>query len=64
MAGGQVINAEKIENFPGFPEGISGFDLGPKLQEQATAQGLDMKAVRGKIAAENGRLLDGRDVRG
>ena len=43
MAGGQVINAEKIENFPGFPEGISGFDLGPKLQEQATAQGLDMK---------------------
>ncbi len=43
MAGGQVINAEKIENFPGFPEGVSGFELGPKLQEQATAQGLDMK---------------------
>ena len=43
MAGGQVINAEKIENFPGFPEGIPGFELGPKLQEQATAQGLDMK---------------------
>lgn len=43
MVGGQIINAEKIENFPGFPEGVSGFELGPKLQEQATAQGLDMK---------------------
>ena len=43
MAGGQIVNAEKIENYPGFPEGISGFDLGPKLQEQAMAQGLDMK---------------------
>ena len=43
MTGGQVINAEKIENYPGFPEGITGFELGPKLQEQATQAGAEVK---------------------
>lgn len=43
MTGGQVINAENIENFPGFPEGITGFELGPKLQEQAAQAGAEVK---------------------
>jgi thioredoxin reductase (NADPH) len=37
--GGQVLNVEKIETYPGFPQGISGFDLGPLVQEQAEAAG-------------------------
>ena len=37
--GGQVLNVEKIENFPGFPQGIAGYDLGPLVQEQADAAG-------------------------
>ena len=41
MPGGQVVNAEKIENLPGFPDGIPGAELGPLLQEQATRYGLE-----------------------
>jgi thioredoxin reductase (NADPH) len=40
-AGGQIINAESIENFPGFPGGIAGHELGPLLHEQAEAAGAE-----------------------
>jgi thioredoxin reductase (NADPH) len=40
-AGGQVVNVERIETYPGFPEGISGFQLGPLVQEQAEAAGAE-----------------------
>jgi thioredoxin reductase (NADPH) len=40
-AGGQVMNVETIHNMPGFPQGISGFELGPLLQEQAEAAGAE-----------------------
>ncbi|MBI4232889.1 MAG: FAD-dependent oxidoreductase [Chloroflexi bacterium] len=43
IPGGQIINAEKIENFPGFPQGIAGAELGPQVQEQAMQYGLDLK---------------------
>ena len=43
MTGGQVINAEDIENFPGFPDGIPGAEFGPLLQEQATRYGLEIR---------------------
>lgn len=38
-AGGQVMNVEQVHNMPGFPAPISGFELGPQLQEQAEAAG-------------------------
>ena len=41
MGGAQIINVERIENFPGFPEGISGAELGPLLQEQAMNAGME-----------------------
>src|SRR5215470_9241279 len=42
-AGGQVLNCEHIENYPGFPDGVAGYALGPLLQQQATSLGLEMK---------------------
>lgn len=35
MMGGQSANVEHIENYPGFPEGIGGFDLAQLMQKQA-----------------------------
>ena len=43
MPGGQVINAESIENFPGFPDGISGAEIGPLMQQQAMKYGLEIR---------------------
>jgi len=37
--GGQIATIEKIRNFPGFPDGIAGYELGPLLQQQAEAAG-------------------------
>src|SRR5690349_24147820 len=41
-AGGQVLNCEHITNFTGFPQGVAGYTLGPLLQAQATAAGLQV----------------------
>ena len=40
LFGGQIANAEQVENFPGFPQGISGMELGQLLHQQATKYGL------------------------
>lgn len=34
-AGGQMALSHKIDNYPGFPEGIDGFELGERMQQQA-----------------------------
>ncbi len=39
--GGQVLNAEQVENYPGFPGGISGFDLTQSMHQQAAKFGLE-----------------------
>lgn len=37
--GGHLVNVESIEDYPGFPNGVAGYELGPLLQEQAANQG-------------------------
>jgi thioredoxin reductase (NADPH) len=41
LFGGQITNAEWVENFPGFPDGISGIDLGQHMRDQAARFGLE-----------------------
>ncbi len=54
MPGGQVINAESIENFPGFPDGISGAEIGPLMQQQAMGYGLEIQLGEVDELAQNG----------
>ncbi len=41
VAGGQITSAGQVENFPGFPDGISGLELGELMHQQATKYGLE-----------------------
>lgn len=41
--GGQILNTDWVENYPGFPEGISGFDLAEKMKTQAENFGLPIR---------------------
>ncbi len=39
--GGQLLISEKIENYPGFPESISGFELAERLKQHAEVFGAE-----------------------
>ena len=60
MGGASIINVEKIENFPGFPEGIMGADLAAMTQEQAMTSGAEfiMGEVSGISADGNYRVVN------
>jgi thioredoxin reductase (NADPH) len=45
MAGGQIALTELVENYPGFPEGISGFDLADKMKRQAAQFGAELREI-------------------
>ena len=42
MFGGQIVNAQSVENYPGFPDGISGYDLATLMHQQASKYGLEI----------------------
>ncbi len=46
-SGGAILNTERVEDFPGFPEGVPGFELGPRMQGQVIDAGgvLEMSEV-------------------
>lgn len=43
--GGQILITDWIENYPGFPEGISGYDLAEKMRVQAEELGLKIETA-------------------
>jgi thioredoxin reductase (NADPH) len=65
--GGQVSLTNTIENYPGFPEGVGGAELGELFQKQAerfgarfeidTAQSVDLSARPFRVTAENGEYV-------
>jgi thioredoxin reductase (NADPH) len=59
--GGAMTNADRIENFPGFPQGVGGHELGPLLHEQAEAAGAEftLDTVETIEAAGEHRIVRG-----
>jgi thioredoxin reductase (NADPH) len=51
ILGGQLLSINKIDGYPGFPEGIAGYDLCPMTQEQAAAAGAEFSAAELKRIA-------------
>ena len=45
MFGGQIVNADQIENYPGFPDGVLGADLVSHVRMQAMKFGAKMAYV-------------------
>jgi len=45
VPGGQILVTDWIENYPGFPEGISGYDLAEKMKTQALDLGLEIETA-------------------
>lgn len=41
LFGGQIVNAARVDNYPGFPDGISGMDLGQLMHTQSSKYGLE-----------------------
>ena len=63
MGGASIINVEKIENYPGLPDGIMGADLAAAAQEQAMNAGAQfIMAEASAIAAQDGQRIAQTDA--
>lgn len=71
-SGGQVLNTDWIDNYPGFIDGLSGFDLAEKMTAHAARFGLETKLAEvasmdlagpvKKIFLEGGEVLTSQAV--
>jgi len=58
--GGQIATTDIVENFPGFPDGINGFDLAELIRRQAEKFGAELihEGVTALSATPGGFLLE------
>ncbi|RLB70863.1 MAG: thioredoxin-disulfide reductase [Deltaproteobacteria bacterium] len=52
MMGGQIATTEMVDNYPGFPEGIAGAQIGPLFETQAKRFGLEVRQFQEGLTVE------------
>jgi thioredoxin reductase (NADPH) len=67
MPGGQIVNTERVENYPAFPDGISGPELGELMHKQAARFGTEFRTLSPveKLRTQGGDFVltvDGEEV--
>ncbi|MFH1488878.1 MAG: thioredoxin-disulfide reductase [Pseudomonadota bacterium] len=63
--GGQVLTTDWVENYPGFPEGVSGFDLMDKMKTQAENFGLPIRneeVVRVELSGNTKKVFTDKET--
>ena len=60
IPGGQIVNATLVENYPGFPQGIPGLELGSLMHQQAVRYGLEVVTAEGTGLAQGQPYKIGR----
>ncbi|MCM8772685.1 MAG: thioredoxin-disulfide reductase [Candidatus Omnitrophica bacterium] len=66
--GGNMLLTEKIENYPGFPNGITGYELAKNMEEQflkfggkikeGDVNGIELKDNKKIVKIKNGEILE------
>jgi thioredoxin reductase (NADPH) len=51
--GGHLVSIERIDGYPGFPDGVPGYDLCPIIQEQAVGAGAEFAAAEATALHED-----------
>jgi thioredoxin reductase (NADPH) len=45
ITGGQVMTTDHVDNYPGFPEGIAGYELSQRMRDQAERFGVEIRSA-------------------
>ncbi|MDW7652429.1 MAG: thioredoxin-disulfide reductase [Bacillota bacterium] len=58
LSGGQIATTDKMENYPGFPEGVGGLEFGQLLEDQARKFGAEMALATVETVSMHGDIKE------